>query len=59
MLMIANFFMQRAILKDNDAMEDGIFNENFKLRATEEHICSILELLQKVLCFDFIGEKYS
>lgn len=59
MLMIANFFMQKAILKEGNQIQDGIFTENFRLRAPEEHVCSILELLQKVLCFDFIGEKYS
>lgn len=59
MLAVANFFMKRAILKDNETIEDGLYSEPFKAKASEEHLSSVLQLLHKVLCFDFIGEKYS
>jgi hypothetical protein len=42
MLMIANFFMEKAVLKDNEAIEDGLLFDNFKMKASEEHIYSIL-----------------
>lgn len=59
MLAVANFFMKRAILKDNETIEDGLYCDTFKVKASEEHISSVLQLLHRVLCFDFIGEKYS
>ncbi len=34
MLMIANFFMEKAILRDNEAVEDGLIYENFKMKAS-------------------------
>ena len=55
MLMIANFFMTKSILKDNSAIEDGPIEDRFKLKVSEEHVTKILELLHKVISFDFIG----
>ena len=55
MLMIANFFMAKFVLKDNSAIEDGLIEERFKLKASEEQIMKILDLLHIVISFDFLG----
>lgn len=34
MLMIANFFMQRSVLREHEAVEDGFDEDSFKIRTS-------------------------
>jgi hypothetical protein len=54
MLMIANFFMEKSVLAGDEGIADGVL-ESFKLRTSDENVFAIMGLLQRVLCFDYIG----
>jgi len=42
MMTIANFLMEKAVCKDDQTIEDGLSEECYKLRVTEESIIPIL-----------------
>lgn len=58
MLMIANFLMEKAVLRDDQAASDGL-EDAFRLRVPEEQLLATLQLLHRSFCYDFVGERHA
>ena len=55
MLILANFCIQKGLIRDGHVIEELIADEGFQIRAPEETLLAAFKLLRAILCFDWLG----